>query len=122
MKRQLHYLLFLLNFLLVLETAGAQNSMNTDKPFSRATLEISAVSTVVDDYWDPVSGDYYPLFDNSINAAVLVSLFNSKHIKAGLQYNYLWTTFKKKKLDNYYMLGIVGRFDTSISRKWSLFG
>src|SRR5687767_11248649 len=121
MKRQLHYFFFLLNFFLVLGYAGGQNSMNSDKTFSKAIVEISAGSTVVDDYWDPVSGDYYPLFDNSINAAVLVSLFNSKHIKAGLQYNYLWTTFKKKKLDNYYMLGIVGRFDTSITRKWSLF-
>jgi hypothetical protein len=115
-------LLCLMAFLLSDGIVLAQGANHVQKLFSSAILEISGGSAYLDDFIHPQSGVEYPLFENSVHAALLINLFGSKHFKAGLQFNYLWTRFNHQNLDNYYILGVMARYDYPISGKFRLFG
>src|SRR5688572_29890163 len=122
MKPHFTYFIFFINYIFCCNVIDAQNLTADEKKLSRAIFELSAGSVDVNDYTDPQNGDLYPLFDNSIHAALLISPFKSKTFKTGIQYNYIWNTINKKTLDNYYIVGLVGRYDLPLTRKFMLFG
>jgi hypothetical protein len=90
------------------------------KPFQQGTFEVSAMSGVQDKYPDPMSGIKYNYVESNLHLAVLTNV--SKHWKVGIQYNFLTTRFNGKTLDNYFIAGVLGRYDRLLAKRFRVYG
>ena len=90
------------------------------RPFRQGTFEISAMSGVQDQYFDPTTGVKRNYVETNAHLALLTNL--NKYWKVGIQYNYLTTRFNGKTLGNYFIAGLVGRYDRPLAKRFRIYG
>ncbi len=100
--------------------AKAQLPDLPSKPFRQGTFEVSAMSGVQDQYADPTTGVKHNYVETNGHFALLTNL--NKYWKVGIQYNYLTTRFNGKTLDNYFIAGLVGRYDRPLAKRFRIYG
>ena len=102
-------------------TIKAQVTDISNYPFRRTIFEVSAIGFPQDAYEDvPGTGRKYNYYENSLHLAILTNV--SKYWLVGINYNYLWTRYKKQTLDNYFFAGINGRYERSIDNRIRFYG
>jgi hypothetical protein len=90
------------------------------KPFRQATFEAAAMSGVQDQYFDPSTGVKRNYVETNLHFAALTNV--SKYWKVGIQYNYLTTRFNGKSVDNYFIAGVLGRYDRPLGKRFRIYG
>jgi hypothetical protein len=95
----------------------AQDAPN--KPFRMATLEASVTGFPLDDFVDPATGTLHPFFENSVHIGALTNL--NQHWRVGLNYNYLWTQFRKQQMGTFFIAGLDVRYERNIFDRFNLY-